>query len=78
MIIPSTIQLSGDLRIEEVESGMFSVPNAYEGDYQEFFEGRLTPIHFPDPINQMALGRLERIREVADSLGLTTNDYWAL
>lgn len=76
MIIPCTIYLSDDLRLEEEEAGLFSIPNAYKGDFQEFFEGRLTPIHVPDPITQLASGRMERIREVADTLGLAAKDYY--
>ena len=47
MIIPSLIKLPKGERLEvtQEEDGMFCVPNAYKGYVQEFFKGRLTPIH---------------------------------
>ena len=47
MIIPSLIKLPKGEKLEvTVEAdGMLCVPNAYRGDFQEFFKGRLTPIH---------------------------------
>ena len=46
MIIPSGIQLpeGESLEVQEEVEGMFSIPNAYKGEYQEFFKGKLTPI----------------------------------
>jgi hypothetical protein len=47
MIIPSLIKLpNGEkLEVSVEEDGMLCVTNAYRGDFQEFFKGRLTPIH---------------------------------
>ena len=47
MISPSCIVTAEDQRpvVEEEVEGMYSLSNAYEGDYQEFFEGRPTPIN---------------------------------
>ena len=46
MIIPSCIVTADDQSpiVEEEVDGMSSLANAYEGDYQEFFEGRPTRI----------------------------------
>ena len=49
MIIPSCIQFPDDKapQVEEEVDGMYSLLNAYAGDYQEFFKGRLTSISVP-------------------------------
>jgi hypothetical protein len=47
MIIPSLIKLPQGEKLEVTveEDGMLCVSNAYRGEFQEFFKGRLTPIH---------------------------------
>jgi hypothetical protein len=47
MIIPSLIKLPKGEKLEVTveDEGMLCVSNAYRGDFQEFFKGRLTPIH---------------------------------
>ena len=57
MIIPSLIKLpyGEKLAVTEEADGMFCVPNAYRGDFQEFFKGRLTPLHAEVAENRMVL-----------------------
>ena len=44
MLVPSQIRSREPLNLLESGDGVFSFTNAYEGESQEFFDGRLTPI----------------------------------
>ncbi len=46
MIIPSCVVTDEEnLVVEQEVDGMYSLSNAYEGEYQEFFEGRPTRLN---------------------------------
>jgi hypothetical protein len=67
MLIPSQLRSRDPLRIQEGEDGAFTVVNAYEGDAQEFFEGRLTPLRAQPP--RVALSRVKAKRAARPQSG---------